>query len=199
MKEFSFVSAWTFGVRFFSGRPLAHLAVLAGMGLVLPIAIQFLLADAGLYLSNPVETDVEFTASAPPSAIVLVPLAVGYVLQVGSYFASWRLGFDSRTNLAGSLLFGLLAGLAAVAALGFVVGVLGVGLGQLSPVVGIIVGFIATFLLMCLLFTVPAVVLATGISLYLGLAMVFGTAVGNVGLAATLVGGSGFVVVVLLI
>ena len=200
MKEFGAVDAWALGLRFFSGRAAVHLAILAGIGVLAPYALQFLVLGQAAGLLNPAAMSEAASNSSTATGIAAVGAGlVGYVLQAGSYFASWRLGFGRDETPGGALGFGMLAALLVLVAIILAVGVLGYGLGQVTPLLGIAVGGIAMMLIVAVLWTTVAALMAAAIILVFGVTMIVGFATGNFGFAATLVGGSGFVVVLLII
>jgi hypothetical protein len=134
---------------------------------------------------------------------LIAALAIGYVLQIGSYFASWRLGFGAGGPLAGAILYGLAAGLLAVAVIA-VVATPAVSLAARlwtpeAVLLGALVALIPLSAVAALFYTTMAALAAALLALLLIAAMAFGTASGQVGLAATLVGGRGDLVVVLLV
>ena len=53
-----------------------------------------------------------FTALGGAAVIAMI----GYVLQLGSYFGSWRLGFGEGETLAGAIVYGLIAGVLVIVA-----------------------------------------------------------------------------------
>lgn len=202
MREFSFVSAWTLGVRFFSGKALVHAALLLGIGVLVPFVLQVALVEGeGGAAPPPVSAGgiSALAAAGTAGALGVAALAVGYLLQVGSYFASWRLGLARGENPAAATLYGFIAALITFGGFFVLLVVLAGGLGAVSPALGIIAAMVAGLAMLATLFTTLAALVAVGVALLLGLAMLFGTAMGNAGMAATLVGGSGFIVVLLIV
>ena len=103
-----------------------------------------------------------------------------------------------------ALLFGALAALlsSAVIAIVGVPALLAIWASFSSgiPFLGLLVGLIAFMLVFAIFYTVPAAFFATLAAVVLVLSMLFGAATGNVGMAATLMGGgSGAVVVLFLV
>ena len=202
MDAFSIGGAWSFGFRFFGHRPALHLLLLIGLGLILPTAVQFALTGQAMGTSSPVLGGSQAALARGP-IVVLVQL-LGYVVQLASYFACWRLGLSAAATVPGALRFGLLAGLLAAAIFALVGApaliAMRAAFSSGIPFLGLLVGLIPIILVVAIFYTLPAALIATVASLLLVLSMVLGTATGNVGLAATLIGGgSGAVVVLFLV
>lgn len=203
MDSFSIVGAWSLGFRFVARHWLAHVLLLAGLGIAAPLGLQYAL------LGGPIET-VNLASVGPnqfgagwlverPS--VLAVLFAGYVLQAGSYFASWRFGFGG--SLVRALLYGLLAGLVAVA---LVAAARAIGeyssrlvLSPESWFLAVLFFLLPLLFVLALLFVTQAVMIAAVVMLILAFAMIVGTATGSVGMAATVVGGDGSITVLLLV
>ena len=190
MREFSLASAWASGLRFFSGAALNHAILLIGVGVLLPVSLQVLLLGqptAMLSAAGPAASEAVDTRLAGPLFLI------GFWLQTGSFFASWRLGFARGATLRGALLFGILAGL--MVCIGFFVLVIGISalFGLIAVPVGALALLVAFVALFGLAWTSFAALFAVGVCLFFVLALVFGTAMGDVTYAATLVGGGGYV------
>lgn len=203
MDSFSIIGAWTLGYRFVAKHWLLHLLILLGLGIGVPLALHF--AVFGL----PIETVNMGRIGPDPYGgpwlvdrpVVWAVLLAGYVLQVGSYFASWRLGFGAR--LGSALLYGLLAALVAIVlvAAARVIGEYGSRL-VVSPdafAVAVLVFLAPLILVMSLLFVTQALMVAGLVFVLLAFAMGYGAAIGRIGFAATLVGGDGGIAVLLLV
>lgn len=197
------VSAWSLGFRFVARHWPAHLLILVGLGIALPLALQYALAGGPIETVNlgnigPNPYGGSWLVDRP---VVLAVLGAGYVLQVGSYFASWRFGFGA--SLARALLYGLLAGLLGVAlvAVARVLSEYGSRL-VLSPESWFLAVFfflLPLLAVLALLFVTQIVMIAAVVMLLLAFAMIVGTATGSVGAAATMVGGDGSITVLLLV
>lgn len=198
MNEFSAIRAWSHGVRFLAARPGQNALLLIGLGLVVPIVVQlgsqYALTGAILERAAPGEAGPFFE---------LTPM-VAVAIQAGAFFAAWRLGFGESETLGRALRYGLIAG--------FVVGLVAFLLAVLaalaasqagSPAIGLFVFLftLAPLVLMLALFgTMAAALIGAGVAAVMVIGMITSAATGNMGLAATLVGGgSGFVVVLLLV
>jgi len=208
MDSFSMRGAWSFGMRFFAHRPAAHLLVLIGIGLLLPALLQYGVAES---LLRPHESGMTGQGagsiadrSSTSSALAAAALILGYFLQLASWFMSWQIGFGAGRPLGGAILFGLLAALVAAAVFALVGGpALWVAQAARSsgiPFIGLLVALIPLVMVCALFYTLPSALVATIASIVLVFAMIFGTVTGNVGMAATLIGGgSGAVVVLFLV
>lgn len=200
MKEFSALNAWRLGLRFVSGQPLPFAIILIGIGVVTPAVLQYLVT--GMAIAAGAGAAAQSGAMSPGyagGAIAIAALATGSVLQLGSVFAAWHFGFRQGARLVGAIGFGLLAGL--LVALGLAaVGAIAVLFGQIMPAFALIAAIVAGLLLMAVVGTTVAAMFAVGLSLAVVLLMLLGVATGDLGLAATWAGGgSGFVVVLLLV
>ena len=197
MTEFGFANAWSKGLRILAGRGVAHAIFLIGLGVALPLALQYLLLGAAVSMLAPVSGAAGYP-SAGNDELALAVLGVGFVFQLGSYFASWRIGLGPAAGIGRAAGFGLLAGLVATGGVAVLVAA-GAALAQVSPGFGALAVMIAFLVMFALFQAVVAALIAVALALMLVLAIVFGASTGQIGLAATLVGGSGFAVVLLLI
>ena len=203
MDYFSIRGAWGHGLGFFSGRLRLHALVLIGIGLIPAYALQFAVG------SQPGDLPPElFGAMGPGGSPVTgvaggVTVILGYIFQTGSYFASWRLGLSREASPADAIGYGMLAGFMAIAAcvalvaVG-VVGAVSIGWSGAWLVAAFLI-LIPLAIAMAAFYTLFAALLATGAALVLVLAMIVGAITGEVGLAATMTGGSGMITVVLLV
>jgi hypothetical protein len=208
MDTFSMRGAWAFGFRFFAHRPWVHLLVLIGIGVVVPSLLQYALAGFLLATPSPGITgqgaSTMMGQGSGAGAAAGVAILFGYYLQLASWFMSWRLGFNAGRPLGGAILFGLLAALLAAAVFALVGGpavwAQRAATSAGIPFMGLLIALIPLAMIFALFYTLPAALLATIASIVLVFTMVFGTLTGNVGMAATLIGGgSGAVVVLFLV
>jgi hypothetical protein len=192
--------AWSKGVRFLSGKAAGHAILLIGLGVAVPLLLQLLIVGRPIAFMNPPAAGGAAAAQAAAAgSAVAVATFIAYAFQLVSYFGSWRLGLARHESLGRAAGFGLLAGLIVVIGSGAALTALSAGLMQLAPAAGIVVAAIGFLLLFATFYTLLAALVAVTATLVLVLAMAFGAATGQVGLAATLVGGSGFVVVILIV
>ena len=188
MKEFSFTGAWASGIRFFSGAALGHAILLIGLGVLLPIVVQVLLFGRATVMMN-----AAAPGAAPDRDMVQLVTIAGFVLQTGSFFASWRLGFARGETLGRALLFGLLAGLMVSAGLAVVLVVIGLAFAMITPLVAAAAVMIAFVGLFAIAWTVYAALFAVAVWLLFLVSLAVGAMAGDLTFAATVVGGSGFV------
>lgn len=205
MDSFSMRSAWPLGFRLFGGRIGAHALILIGIGLVLPFALRIAMASALTAPLSPAFVSTMVGPGAAAGGLAILVALVSYVLQTGSYLASWRLGLDPGASTGGAIGYGLLAGFIAVLAqllAGAVLGLAVYALGTL-PGFAILAGLallVPLLALAAIFYTTLVALLAVAVGLLLVLMILFGTAMGNAGFAATLFGGgSGLVVVALIV
>lgn len=198
MNEFSAMGAWSKGVRFFAGRLGQHVTLLIGLGLIVPVGIQ--LAARFVLLGSAFGTPA---VMAEPSPIYSFIPIVALASQAGALFASWRLGVGEGETLGGALRYGLIAGFVTALAALLLIALAGLAASQAgSPALTLFV-FLFTvlpvILLLSLLSTVASALIGAAVTVLMTIGMVAGAATGNLGMAATMVGGSGFLVVLLLI
>ena len=190
MNEFSFGRAWTMGLGFFSGAALNHAILLLGLGVLLPVALQVLLFGGPAGMTNPVD------GSSSP-AVSLGRMA-GFALQAGSFFASWRLGFGRGETLRGAVVYGLIAGLMVCLGSLLALIVLGVVFGLIAVPIVVIVILVAMLGILAVAWTAYAALFAVGVCLLFLLALAAGAVSGDLTLAATMVGGAGYVWTILI-
>lgn len=110
MNRFSIGQAWSYATSFFAGQGASHAIALIGVGIVAPLVLQFALGG-GAMMADPMSFAAGGGLAAMGGLMIIVSL-VNYVLQTGSYFASWRIGLTGGAEPLGSVLgFGLIAAL----------------------------------------------------------------------------------------
>lgn len=200
---FSIAGAWSLGLGFFTRHWLAMTALLVGLGLVLPLALQYGLVGGPIETVNlgRVGPDPYGNSWLVDRPAVIAVLLAGYLGQAASYFASWRLGFG--TPLGRALLYGLLAGLLAIAIAGAArtIGQYGSELiatpdTWLLAVLAFLLPLAVPF---ALFFVTQTVMVSAVVLLVLAFLMIVGAATGSLEAAATMVGGDGAIAVVLLV
>jgi hypothetical protein len=203
MNAFSIAGAWRLGLDFFTRHWLAMTLLLLGLGLALPLALQYAVAG------GPIET-VNLARVVPdpygnswlvdrPAIIAL--LLAGYIAQAMSYFAAWRLGFGAPIGRA--LLYGLLAGLLAIF-IGGVARTIGQYGSELiissDTVLLAVIVFLLPLLVPFAFFFMTQTIMVSGVvMLVLAFQMIAGAATGSLEDAATMVGGDGAIAVLLLV
>jgi hypothetical protein len=201
MTIFGFAGAWPLGFRLFAGRLGAHLVILAGIGVIVPLGLRIVAAHI---LGDPDVAALDGGSAFAAGGFAIAAAIAGYALQAGSFFASWRLGLGAAPSLGGAVGYGLGAGLLVMVAVGILAVILGAAVTALATIPGfaVLVGLVLLVPLVALCAVLNAVFVAAAalaLGLLLSVTMVLGTATGNTGLAATLVGGSGLVVVALIV
>jgi hypothetical protein len=204
MDGFRFGKAWSLGYALVARRALHHAILLIGLGILAPMALQF--AMLGTLVGTPSASLTGGTGAAMGQdfgAFFLIALLLGYVLQAASYFASLWIGLAREASLGRALLFAIPAGLMAVAILAVAIGVGGATFAQMmaQPALALLLGVLAAapvILAAALFYTLMSAIAAVGVVVTLLLLMAIGAATGNIGMAATLVGGSGAVAVALI-
>ncbi len=110
MNKISISQAWSYATSFFSGQGANHAILLIGVGIVVPLILQFALGG-GTAMVDPMMMATGGGLMAM-GAFAMVLALVNYILQMGSYFASWRIGLTNGGEPLGSaLVFGLVAAL----------------------------------------------------------------------------------------
>ncbi|MGB3803147.1 MAG: hypothetical protein WA935_03875 [Sphingopyxis granuli] len=112
MNRISISEAWSYATGFFSGQAVQHAIVLIGVGIAAPLILQLLLGG-GATMFDPaamVENSAGLVAAMGATGVLLG--IVNYVLQTGSYFASWRIGLTNGGEPVGAALgYGMIASL----------------------------------------------------------------------------------------
>lgn len=201
--DFRIRTAWSLGWTLIGRRAIVHAVLLIGLGIVLPLIPQFAVAGGPVGGAGPASLGQAGQAfGATGDAILGALVALSWLLQTISYFASWRIGL-AGAPVGGALLYGLAASLVAFLFAALVLTPAALAAFQAgsaeAPVLGFLILLIPMLMVFALFYTLLTTLAAAGISLMLIVAMMVGTATGNVGLAATLVGGSGAVAVLLLV
>lgn len=112
MNRISISEAWSYATGFFSGQAVQHAIVLIGVGIAAPLILQLLLGG-GATMFDPAamaENSAGLIAAMGATGVLLG--IVNYVLQTGSYFASWRIGLTNGGEPVGAALgYGMIASL----------------------------------------------------------------------------------------
>ncbi|WP_432770693.1 MAG: hypothetical protein HEQ22_08190 [Sphingopyxis sp.] len=110
MNRISISQAWSYATGFFAGQGTNHAIVLIGMGIAVPLILQLALGGSAA-MSDPMAFAAGGGFAAMGALAILVSL-VNYVLQTGSYFASWRIGLTNGAEpLGGAIGYGMIAAL----------------------------------------------------------------------------------------
>src|SRR3546814_139640 len=113
MNRISISQAWSYTTSFFNGQGVNHAIVLIGVGILVPLILQLLLGG-GATMFDP----ASMAAGGGAAAIAAMGAGgfllslVNYLLQTGSYFASWRIGLKGGGEPVGTAIgYGLIAAL----------------------------------------------------------------------------------------
>lgn len=113
MNKISIGQAWSYATGFFAGQGVSHAIALIGVGIVVPLILQFALGG-GAVMTDPMSLATGGGVAAMGGLMVLLSL-LNYILQTGSYFASWRIGLTGGAEPVGSALaYGVVAALPAL-------------------------------------------------------------------------------------
>jgi hypothetical protein len=111
MNRISISQAWAYATSFFNGQHPAHAIILIGMGVAVPLVLNLLMGGGAAVAMDPNAFTSGALAPAAVGGVVLLGLA-GFVVQTGSYFASWRIGLaPDEDNVGSAIGYGLIAAL----------------------------------------------------------------------------------------
>lgn len=109
MNRISISQAWAYATSFFGDQHSNHAIALIGVGIVVPTVLQLLLGGPAM---DPATLASGTAALAALGATVFILGLVAFVLQMGSYFASWRMGLvPGQETIGSALAYGLVASL----------------------------------------------------------------------------------------
>src|SRR5205085_590952 len=114
MNEFTYRGAWSHGFQFVARGAGIHFLILVLIGIAGPFGVQYALAGGPIDAASSPMSAGPMMMGAVGAPVVLLAIALGHLLQAGSYFASLRFGFGGSGGPAGAVAFGLAAGLVAV-------------------------------------------------------------------------------------
>lgn len=108
MNKISISQAWSHATSFFTGQGVNHAIALIGVGILVPLVLQLALGG-GASMADPMAMAAGGGLMAMGGLAILLAL-VNYILQMGSYFASWRIGLTNGGEPLGSALgYGMIA------------------------------------------------------------------------------------------
>lgn len=111
MNRISISQAWAYATSFFNGQMAGHAIILIGAGIVIPFVLQFALTGGAMVDTTAMARGGADMIAAMGGMMILTSL-ISYILQNGSYFASWRLGLTGgQENIGGALSYGVVAAL----------------------------------------------------------------------------------------
>ena len=188
MREFSISRAWSEGLAFIARAPAAHAVILILIGALVPTALQFAVMGGPANLANPAMMGQDAAALlAFGGGALIAVMVLGYVLQTGSYFGSWRIGLAREESLGGAIVYGLLAGLVVVIGLA-VLAALGIALGQAIGGLAFLLLAIVFLPAIAALYTVMMALMAVGMFLAILLGLLFGASLGMSAMSADMMG-----------
>lgn len=204
MNQFTIGGAWAKGFGFFSEAAGKHALLLIVMGVVAPLALQILVTGGPMGTASPAMLGgAIFSGRMLMMGLVLILLGIGtYLLQLGSYFASWRLGFDRGESVGGAIGFGLLAGLLLLLVAVALIAVIAVSFASAGSTAGVVVAFLVAIPLMLLfaaLYTAMMSAVAIGMIVGLLLTAAIGASLSSLGPAMGGRGPAGAALLVMLV
>jgi len=204
MKRFSLSSAWSLGMSFFSGKAAGHAILLIGMGIIVPIVLQMAVTGGAMGMMNPAMMGQNALAGvAGLGGLLTIILLVTYLLQMGSYFASWRLGFGEDEAIVGATTYGLIAAvvmIVAFAVLIFLMVMLSMQMaGTPAAVVPVLLLLIPLLLLFAAVYTLVMAFIAVAMFLMLLIVAAFGASMGSINPAMSMTGGGAVGVLIMLV
>ncbi|NJS13975.1 MAG: hypothetical protein HC788_04355 [Sphingopyxis sp.] len=110
MNKISISQAWAYATSFFSDQHPNHAIALIGVGVAVPTLLNLLLGGAATM--DPAALAAGTGSIAALGSTMFLIGILGFILQMGSYFASWRMGLTPGQESVGSALsYGLIAAL----------------------------------------------------------------------------------------
>jgi hypothetical protein len=204
MEGFRFGKAWSLGYALVTRKALYHAILLIGLAVLGPMVLQFAMLGTLVGSTNPalIGTAGGVGAGQAYGVAFLAATLLGYLLQTTSYFGSLRVSLGRETSLGRALLYGLLAAIMAIVIVFVAIFVGAATFAQMMARPGLmfVLGVLAAapvLLATSLFYTLMSAMIAVGVAALLLLMMAVGAATGNIGMAATMVGGSGAVAVML--
>ena len=120
MNRISISQAWAYATSFFGDQHSNHAIALIGVGIAIPTILQVALGGPAM---DPAMFTSGATSMAALGGTVFLLGLIGFIVQMGSYFASWRMGLAPGQESVGSALgYGLVAALPVLlVTIGFIV------------------------------------------------------------------------------
>lgn len=213
MRQFNLGSAWSKGTEFISQHAVSHAIILIGMGILLPAILQFAVGGAVTGMNpmmmgqNAMGAGGAFAALAGTMVVVMI---VSYILQMGSYFSSWRIGLAQEETLGGAIVYGTICAVLLLIAFVLIAVVATVILGQVigqamqgggggagaGMAILMLVVFIPLMIVMAALYSVIMAAMAVGMFLMLLIVLAFGASMGASNPALAMAGQGGLAVLV---
>lgn len=207
MNQFNLGSAWSKGMSFISEKAASQAIILIGMGIVLPAILQFAIGGAVLGMNPMMMGQNAMGAGGSVAAMagtMVVIMVLSYVLQMGSYFSSWRIGLGREESLAGAVVYGIICAVLAIIVFLLSVMLIAVIVAQAMQAGGAM-AFLALLLaipvliLMAALYSLMMAAMTVGMFLMLLIVMAFGASMGAANPALAMAGQGALGVLIIMI
>lgn len=192
MKQFSLGNAWSSGVAFVSRDAVNMAIIIIGMGVIAPTIIQYALIGGSMGTMNPAMMgQAAMGGGAALAGAFLLAMLINYLLQFGSYFGAWRLGFGPGESIAGAIVYGLICAVLLIVA--FIVLIILMALLAQAGTAGAILGGLLIGIPILVIFAAiySVIVAAAAMLMFLALLIVFafGASLGTANPALAMTGG----------
>lgn len=192
MKQFSLGNAWSSGVAFVSRDAMNMAIIIIGMGVLLPTVLQYALVGGSMGTMNPaLMGQAAMGGGAALAGAFALAALISYLLQFGSYFGAWRLGFGPGESVAGAIVYGIICAVLVMVA--FIVLIIAMALIAQAGAAGILLASlligIPLLIIFAAIYTVIVAAFAILMFLVLLVALAFGTSLGNMNPAFAMTGG----------
>jgi hypothetical protein len=201
MGQFNFGSAWSKGTEFISRHAASHAIILIGMGILAPAILQFAVGGAVTGMNPMMMGQNALGAGGSVAALagaMVVVMVVSYILQMGSYFSSWRLGLGRDETLGGAIVYGIVCAVLALVAIFVIAMVFAVIIAQAMQgggamvVVALLVA-LPMLVLVAALYSVIMAAMAVAMFFMLLIMLAFGASMGAANPALAMAGAGGLV------
>jgi hypothetical protein len=112
MNKISISQAWSYATSFFSDQHGNHAILLIGIGIVGPLILNIVTGGAAAGAALTPDQLASGAALGAIGGLAIIAGLLGYVLQTGSYYASWRMGLaPGQESLGSAISYGMVASL----------------------------------------------------------------------------------------
>jgi hypothetical protein len=206
MGQFNLGSAWSKGTEFISRNAANHAIILIVMGILVPAILQYAVIG-GVTGMNPMMMGQNALGTggsvAALAGAVIVVMILSYVLQMGSYFSSWRIGLAREETLGGAIVYGIICAVLAVVvffviamAMAVIIGLAMQGGGAMAFLALLLA--IPVLILVAALYSVIMAAMTVGMFLMLLIVLAFGASMGAANPALAMAGQGALAVLVAL-
>lgn len=186
MRQFSLGGAWSKGIEFISRQSVNHAIILIGMGVLAPMVLQFAVSGSVTGVNPMMMGQNAMGAGASMAALagtMILVMLLSYVLQMGSYFSSWRIGLGREESLGGAILYGIICAVLAIVVfflMVIVISVIAAQAMQAGAVMAVLALLFAIpmLILVAALYSVMMATMAVGMFLMLLIFLAFGASMG---------------------